>query len=444
MLYYSTANHQHTATLEQAVTKGLAPDGGLYMPEKLPLLPKAFLRNMSAMTLQELAYTIASVALKGDVPADVLHDIVFDAFDFDIPLVQTSKGKYVLELFHGPTMAFKDVGTRFMARLLNYYRTCHPEWRELNVLVPTSGDTGSAVANSFWHMPGVNVYVLFPRGAVNKIQKSQFATLGGNVTAIEVNGSFDDCKALVEKAFMDAELNDAMRLTSAMSINYARIVPQMVYYFWAYAQLVRQQQDVENLVFAVPCSNLGNLASGLMAQAMGLPVKRFISVENQNNIFYNYVMTGVFTPKPTQYSIAPALDAGCPNNFGRIVDLLGSHENICRHIHAYSYDDNQIIETILQTYDNEGYLLDPHSAVAYRAMGQDLQPGETGVTLATAHPAKLKRMMENIIEEPVHLPDQLERFLDGEIRVKKMPNGFTAFKRHLLNHVHHTLARTTD
>ena len=433
MLYHSSNDHQHTATLQQAVTKGLAPDGGLCMPDSLPRLPKAFLRNMSGMTLQEMAYSIASYALQGDVPPDVLHNIVFDAFDFDIPLIKTPGGRYVLELFHGPTMAFKDVGTRFMARLLDYYRSCHPEWSTLNVLVPTSGDTGSAVANSFWRMPGVNVYVLYPRGGVNKIQKSQFASLGGNVTAIEVNGSFDDCKKLVEDAFMDKELNDAMRLTSAMSINYARIIPQMVYYFWTYAQLVKRQEDVSKLVFAVPCSNLGNLASGLMAQAMGLPVKRFVSVENQNNIFYNYVKTGVFRPKPTQYSIAPALDAGCPNNFGRIVDLLGSYDNICRHIHAYSYDDNQIIDTILHTYDDEGYLLDPHSAVAYRAMIEDLQPGETGVSLATAHPAKLKHLMENIIEEPLILPEQLARFISGELHITKMSNGFTAFKRLLLN-----------
>ena len=432
MQYYSTSNRQLTATLEQAVIKGLAPDGGLFMPEGLPRLPKAFLRNMSGMTLQEVAYAIASFALNSDVPADVLHDIVFDAFDFDIPLVKTPGGHYVLELFHGPTMAFKDVGTRFMARLLDYYRKLHPEWSTLNVLVPTSGDTGSAVANSFWRMPGVNVYVLFPRGAVNKIQKSQFASLGLNVTAIEVNGSFDDCKSLVEKAFMDPELNETMRLTSAMSINYARIVPQMVYYFWAYAQLVNRQVDTSSLVFAVPCSNLGNLASGLMAQRMGLPVKRFVSVENQNNIFYNYVKTGVFTPKPTKYSIAPALDAGCPNNFGRIVEILGDHENICRHIHAYSYDDNQIIDTIMRTYDDEGYLLDPHSAVAYRAMGEDIQPGEVGVTLATAHPAKLQHMMENIIEEPVILPSQLARFVSSDLSVTKMPNGFTAFKRLLM------------
>ena len=433
MLYHSSNNHQNTASLEQAVIKGLAPDGGLYMPDSLPHVPKAFLRNMSAMTLQEVAYAISSCALQGDVPADVLHDVVFDAFNFDIPLVKTPGGHYVLELFHGPTMAFKDVGTRFMSRLLDYYRTRHPEWRTLNVLVPTSGDTGCAVANSFWGMPGVNVYVLYPRGTVNRIQKAQFASLGGNVTAIEVNGSFDDCKSLVEKAFMDAELNEAMRLTSAMSINYARIVPQMVYYFWAYVQLVKQHVDVGRLVFAVPCSNLGNLTSGLMAQAMGLPVKRFVSVENQNNIFYQYVKTGVFTPRPTQYSIAPALDSGCPNNFGRILEILGSHEKICRHINAYSYDDNQLIETIMSTYDDEGYLLDPHSAAAYRAMKEDLQPGETGVALATAHPAKLKHLMENIIEEPIILPDQLAGFLNGETHVKKMPNGFTAFKRLLLS-----------
>ncbi len=433
MLYYSTTNPHNTATLEQAVTRALAPDGGLYVPQSLPLLPNAFLRNMSAMTLQELAYAVAASAFSSDVPPDVLHDIVVKALNFDIPLVKTIGGNYVLELFHGPTMAFKDVGTRFMARLLDYYRTRHPEWKTLNVLVPTSGDTGSAVANSFHGMAGVNVYVLYPRGEVNKIQKAQFASLGGNVTAIEVNGSFDDCKRLVEQAFLDRELNAAMRLTSATSINYARLVPQTFYYFWAYAQLLKRQVDTSNLVFAVPCSNLGNLASGLMAQAMGLPVKRFVSVENQNNIFYNYIQTGVFTPKPTQYSIAPALDAGNPTNFGRIVELLESHENICRHVHAYSYDDNQIIDTIMQTYDNEGYLLDPHSAVAYRAMQEDLQPGEVGITLATAHPAKLQHLMENIIEEPVVLPEQLARFVSSELHVKKMPNGFTAFKRLLLD-----------
>lgn len=433
MLYHSTLNHQHTTTLEQAVIKGLAPDSGLYMPDRLPRLPGAFLRNMGAMTLQELAYAISAFALKDDVPADVLHDIVFDAFDFDIPLVKTSGGNYVLELFHGPTMAFKDVGTRFMARLLNYYRSRHPEWHTINVLVPTSGDTGSAVANSFWGMSGINVYALYPRGAVSKLQKAQFATLGGNVTAIEVNGSFDDCKSLVEKAFLDDELNDRLRLTSAMSINYARLVPQMIYYFWSYAQLVNDGADVSNLVFAVPCSNLGNLTSGLMAQQMGLPVKRFISVENQNNIFYNYVKTGVFTPKPTQYSIAPALDAGCPNNLGRVIELLGSHDNVCRHIHAYSYDDNQIIDTIQQTYRDEKYVIDPHTAVAYRAMHEDLQPGETGVTLATAHPAKLKNLMERIIDAPLTMPFQLSRFVNAEMHVHKMSNGFTAFKRLLLD-----------
>jgi len=433
MQYYSTKNHQLRATLEQVVTSGLAPDGGLYMPECLPRLPKAFLRNMSAMSLQEMAYAIATYALKGDVPAGVLHDIVYDAFNFNIPLVKTAVGRYVLELFHGPTMAFKDVGARFMARLLNYYRSQHPDWPTLNVLVPTSGDTGSAVANSFHGMPGIKVFVLYPRGVVNKIQKSQFATLGGNVTAIEVNGSFDDCKQLVETAFLDDELNAAMPLTSAMSINYARIIPQMIYYFWAYTQLARRHVDTDNLVFAVPCSNLGNLASGLMAQRMGLPVKRFVSVENQNNIFYNYVKTGVFTPKPTQYSIAPALDAGCPNNFGRIVDLLQSHENVCRHIHAYSYDDQQIIDTISRTYNDEGYLLDPHTAVAYRAFDEDLRPGETGIALATAHPAKLKNLVEGIINESVILPAQLARFISSDMHITRMTNGYNAFKQLLLN-----------
>jgi threonine synthase len=433
MNYFTTTNKHSIATLEQAVTKALSPDGGLYMPERLPRLPKAFLHNISSMSLQDMAYAIGAFAFNGDVPPDVLHDIVFEALDFIIPLVKTASGRYVLELFHGPTMAFKDVGTRFMSRLLDYYRTCHPEWRPLNVLVPTSGDTGGAVANSFRAKAGVNVFVLYPHGAVNEIQRSQFATLGGNVKAIEVSGSFDDCKSLVEEAFLDPQLNDAMRLTSATSINYARLVPQMFYYFWAYAQLVSQHVDTNNLVFAVPCSNLGNLTSGLMAQKMGLPVKRFISVENQNNIFYNYVKTGVFTPKPTQYSIAPALDSGCPTNFGRIVELLGSHENVCRHIHAYSYDDDQIVETILKTYHEEEYLLDPHTAVAYRALQDDLQPGEVGIALGTAHPAKLRSLMEGIINKPIPLPKRLSKPLKRNLQVIKMNNGFSAFKNLLLS-----------
>ena len=433
MLYYSTRNKHNTATLEQAVTRGVAPDGGLYLPQRLPRLPKAFLRNMVGMSLQELGYAIAAFALKDDVPADVLHNIICKTFHFEIPLVKTPSGRHVLELFHGPTMAFKDIGTMFMARLLDHYRKHHPEWKTLNVLVPTSGDTGSAVSNSFHNMPGVRVYVLYPKGAVSEIQRAQFATLGDNVTAIEVDGTFDDCKQLVERAFMDEELNQVLRLTSAMSINYARLVPQMIYYFWAYVQLVKAGEDVGDLVFAVPCSNLGNLTSGLLAQHMGLPVKRFISVENQNNIFYNYVRTGVFTPKPTQYSIAPALDAGCPNNFERIVALLGSHESVCSHIHAYSYNDEQIINTIQQTHHDDGYLLDPHTAVAYRALAEDLMPGETGIALGTAAPAKLLPLMERLIREPLLLPKQLEQFLNADVQITRMKNGYTTFKRLLLS-----------
>lgn len=432
MKYYSTSNRSNTATLEEAVIKGLAPDGGLYMPEQLPKLPQAFLRNMSGMTLQEMGYAIAAFALRGDVDADVLHDIVYATLDHDIPLVSITSNRYVLELFHGPTMAFKDIGTRFLARLLAHYTPKHPEWHTLNVLVPTSGDTGSAVANSFVGMPGVHVYVLYPRGSVNLIQQAQFATLGQNVTAIEVNGTFDDCKALVAKAFMDDELNAHMRLTSATSINVARLIPQMFYYFWAYAQLVKQGIDPNELVFAVPCANLGNLTSGLLAQAMGLPVKRFVSVENENNIFYHYVKTGIFTPKPSVQSIAPALDAGNPTNFGRVVELLGDVEQVRQHIHAYSYNDNHIIETMRTTYLQEGYLLDPHSAVAYRALTEDLQPGEIGIALATAHPAKLKPTVEQIIGTQLEIPPQLARFLNGHLQVKTMNNGFTSFKRLLL------------
>jgi threonine synthase len=427
MLYHSTNNNQHTARLEQAVAKGLAPDGGLYVPDSLPRLPKAFLRNMSAMTLQEMAYAIAAFALKGDVPEDVLHDIVYSAFDFEIPLVKTASGNYVLELFHGPTMAFKDVGTRFMALLLNYYRTRHPEWKTLNILVPTSGDTGSAVANSFWGMPGVRVYVLYPRDAVNKIQKSQFATLGGNVTAIEVNGTFDDCKSLVEKAFMDLELNSLMRLTSAMSINYARLVPQMIYYFWAYTQLMRQQK-VGDLVFAVPCSNLGNLTSGLMAHQMGLPVKRFICASNSNNVLTDFIRTGVYNKNRDFYTtVSPSMDILVSSNLERLLycmsgcndaetkgymDLLKSEgvytvstkikEKLQSMFWGGYADEDATKRTIHDLFEQQGYLCDTHTAVAVSVC--DAYIRESGdptpvVIASTASPYKFSKAVLSALDK---------------------------------------------
>ena len=280
------------ASLEEAVIHAVAPDGGLYMPQSVPRLPLAFIRNMANMSLQEIGYAIANFAFQGDVDATVLHDIVYDTLNFPMPIHQLESGQFVLELFHGPTMAFKDVGARFMGRLLAYFKRKHSDWPVINVLVPTSGDTGAAVASGFCDVPGVHVYVLYPQDKVSYSQEAQFATLGHNVTAVMVNGTYDDCKSLVEQALMDKSLNSRMQLTTATTINVARLIPQTFYYFYAVAELMRQGEDVSNLVISVPCANLGNLASGLLARAMGLPVKRFVSVENDNNIFYHYVQTG--------------------------------------------------------------------------------------------------------------------------------------------------------
>jgi threonine synthase len=339
--------------------------------------------------------------------------------------------RYSLELFHGPTLAFKDVGARFMARLLGYFNK--QEKGLVNVLVATSGDTGSAVANGFLGVEGVRVFVLYPQGKVSKIQESQFTTLGKNITAIEVNGTFDDCQALVKSAFMDEELNEKMRLTSANSINVARFLPQMFYYFHAYAQLVQRGQDVSNLVMAVPSGNFGNITAGLIGKAMGLPIKRFIAANNANDIFYKYLQTGRYEPKPSIATIANAMDVGDPSNFARVLDLYKhSHEAICKDISGCTYTDEQIADTMAETYKNEGYMLDPHGACGYRALKEGMKPGEVGVFIETAHPAKFKDTVEAIIGDEVKIPAKLKAFMKGKKQTVKMSNGFTAFKKYLM------------
>ena len=434
MRYYSTKNYNVTATLADAIFKGLAPDGGLFMPERVVRLPKAFINNIGWMSLQDIGYALANFSLSGDVDPNVLHDIINDTLNFPIPLCQIDDNRYVLELFHGPTMAYKDVGVRFMARLLAYFRQLHPDHNTVNVLVPTSGDTGGAVANGFAQLPGVHVYVLYPQDGVSYVQEAQFASLGSNITALEVKGTFDDCKHMAEQAFMDEDLNRRMVLTSATSINIARLLPQTFYYFYAYAQLMQQHPEAAgNVVFAVPSANLGNLASGLMARKMGLPVSRFVSIENVNNIFYQYLQTGQFTPRPSVYSIAPALDAGNPTNFPRITAMLGDVEQVRNVVHGYSYNDEEILHTITDVYNRYGYVMDPHTAIAWRGLTQDLQPDETGICLATAHPAKFANAVEAAIGHEVEMPLQLVRFLRGTRHVTPINSGYKALRNFLLS-----------
>lgn len=433
MQYYSTNGQSPKVGLQVAVVHGLASDRGLFMPEIIPTIPNAFFKNISEMTLQEIAYVVANTLFGQDVESETLKNIVYDTLNFDIPLVHVDENRYSLELFHGPTLAFKDVGARFMARLLGYFN--QKDGKDVvNVLVATSGDTGSAVANGFLNVPGVKVYVLYPKGKVSKIQEAQFTTLGANITAIEVNGTFDDCQALVKSAFMDKELNEKMQLTSANSINVARFLPQMFYYFYAYAQLAKMGKPLDKIVVSVPSGNFGNITAGLIGKRMGLPISRFIAANNRNDIVYQYLNTGVYSPRPSIATIANAMDVGDPSNFARILDLYqNSHSKISSEISGFTYTDEQIAETLADTYKKTGYLLDPHGAVGYRSLLEGLKPDEIGVFLETAHPAKFKETVELIINAKVSIPAKLAAFMKGTKSTIKMTASFNAFKKFLMN-----------
>lgn len=432
MKYYSTNKQAPVATLEEAVVKGLAGDKGLYMPERIKVLPDTFFEKMKEMSFQEISYVVADAFFGEDIDADTLKQIVYDTLPFDAPVVHVSDSIYSLELYHGPTLAFKDVGGRFMARLLGHFIRKQGK-KEVNVLVATSGDTGSAVANGFLGVPGIHVYVLYPKGKVSPIQECQFTTLGQNITALEVEGTFDDCQALVKSAFMDAELNAHMQLTSANSINVARFLPQAFYYFYAYAQLAKLGK-VDNLVFCVPSGNFGNITAGLFGKRMGLPVKRFIAANNRNDIFLQYLLTGVYSPRPSVATIANAMDVGDPSNFARVLDLYGgSHDAICNDISGCMFTDQQIAETLKNTFDETGYLLDPHGSCGYRALKEQLKDGETGVFLETAHPAKFKDTVEEILGSSIEIPAKLQEFMKGTKQSIQLDKDFAGFKSYLLS-----------
>lgn len=432
MRYYSTNGKAPTADLKKAVIKGLAEDKGLYMPESIKVMPPSFFYNIQNMTFQEIALQVADAFFGEDVDKEALYDIVYDTLSFDCPVVKVTDNIYSLELFHGPTLAFKDVGARFMARLLKYFLSKEQVNDEVNVLVATSGDTGSAVANGFLGVSGINVFVLYPKGKVSAIQECQFTTLGHNITAIEIDGVFDDCQALVKSAFMDEELNRHMRLTSANSINVARFLPQAFYYFYAYAQMKRQQL-ADNLVVCVPSGNFGNICAGLFAKRMGFPIKRFIASNNANRVFYDFLQTGTYTPRSSIQTIANAMDVGNPSNFARIYDLYkGNYNAICADISGATFSDSQIAETIHNVYTATGYVCDPHGACGYRALSEGLKPDETGVFLETAHPAKFKSVIDKILGKGIEIPTSLQRFMQGEKKNITMTKDFADFKAYLL------------
>ncbi|HOU67401.1 MAG TPA: threonine synthase [Paludibacteraceae bacterium] len=431
MKYYSTNGKADRATLQEAVVKGLASDKGLFMPEVIKQLPSSFFDKMKDMSFQEIAYTVADAFFGEDIDAASLKKIVYDTLSFDVPLVHVNDNIYSLELYHGPTLAFKDVGARFMSRLLGYF-IAKENQKEVNVLVATSGDTGSAVANGFLGVKGIRVFVLYPKGKVSPIQECQFTTLGQNITALEIDGVFDDCQALVKSAFMDEDLNKHMKLTSANSINVARFLPQAFYYFYAVAQLHKLGKK-DNIVICVPSGNFGNITAGLFGKKMGLPVSRFIAANNRNDIFFQYLLTSKYTPKASIQTIANAMDVGDPSNFARVIDLYKkSHEAITSEISGCTYTDDQIKETLKECYQKNKYLLDPHGAVAYRALTEFLKPNEVGVFLETAHPAKFKDTVENIIGESVVIPQKLQEFMKGTKQCVQLPKDFDSFKAYLM------------
>ena len=437
MQYYSTNQQAPMATLEKAVVKGLAEDRGLYMPERIKALPQSFFDNIHQLTFREIACEVADAFFGEDVPREDLHKIVCDTLSFDVPAVRVTDRIYSLELFHGPTLAFKDVGARFMARLLGYFNAKGQQVGDakgrVNVLVATSGDTGSAVANGFLGVPGIHVYVLYPKGKVSPIQECQFTTLGQNITALEVDGVFDDCQALVKSAFMDAELNAHMKLTSANSINVARFLPQSFYYFYAYAQM-KKLGLADELVVCVPSGNFGNICSALFGVKMGLPIKRFIAANNANDIFYNYLQTGRYEPKASVQTIANAMDVGDPSNFARIYELYHKdHAAICRDISGATYSDEQIAQTMRECLEQTGYQLDPHGACGYRALQEGLREQETGIFLETAHPAKFKGVVDSICGGDVAIPEKLAAFMKGKKQSVEIGKDFEGFKKFLMN-----------
>jgi len=431
MKYYSTNRQAPLATLEEVVVRSMAADKGLYMPERIPILDPAIIKLMKDMSFCEIAGIVAQAFFGDDMDADALKSIVNDALSFATPVVHVNDSIYSLELFHGPTLAFKDVGARFMARMLACFIRKKGIADMVNVLVATSGDTGSAVANGFLGVEGIHVYVLYPQGKVSPIQESQFATLGQNITALEIDGTFDDCQALVKEAFSDNELNSRLQLTSANSINVARILPQSFYYFNAYAQLDRMGK-ADDLIVCVPSGNLGNLTAGLFAAQMGLPVSHFIAANNRNDVFFSYLQTGNYMSRRSVATIANAMDVGNPSNFARILDMFGhDHQTICKWISGNSYNDEDIAVTMRRVYRDYNYMLDPHGACGYQALEDfRMQPGQTGLFLETAHPAKFKETVENILSAEVDIPAKLQSFMKGKkqsVQLGKDYDGFKAF-----------------
>lgn len=433
MKFISTNGDAPPVTFKEAILRGLAPDGGLYVPHEFPSVNSGFLDLVSRQNLQDIAYEITRLFVD-EIKPEYLKKMLDEAINFNAPLVHLHGDRYILELFHGPTMAFKDFGARFMSRL---FSALHDDkQKDIVILAATSGDTGSAVAQGFLGVEGIKVCLLYPSGKVSKLQEQQITTAGHNITALEVSGTFDDCQKMVKQAFSDSELAGELILSSANSINIARLIPQTFYYWYAIAQLEKYSQPI----FSVPSGNFGNLTAGLWAQKMGMPAKGFIAATNANDIFPEYLETGKFNPRPSVQTISNAMDVGNPSNFDRIEHLFDySHEKIKKHIWGASFTDDQTRNAIRKVYDETGYILDPHTAVGYLGVEEYIKSDEfrfgnnhsSFVILATAHPAKFSEEIEPVIQKEIKLPERLRKSMEKEKQSIELPNDYRSLKQFL-------------
>lgn len=432
MRYYSTRHKKNLVTFKTAVMDGLAKDGGLFMPESISVLPSSMLGSIENYSFQEIGYQIARNFIGDEIPNSDLLNIIEKAIDFPAPLVELSDQLSILELFHGPTLAFKDFGARFMARTMEYFAKGSD--KELNILVATSGDTGSAVAHGFYGVDGINVYLLYPSGKVSHIQEQQLTTLDKNITAIEIEGTFDDCQRLVKDAFLNSELNKKLNLSSANSINIARLIPQSFYYVNAFSQIKDKSKPI---VISVPSGNLGNITAGLFAKKMGIPIAKFIGATNRNDIFTEYLSTGRFNPRTSVQTLSNAMDVGNPSNLERIIELYdGDIGRIREDISSTSYSDESTRDGIEEIFEKYNYVIDPHGAVGYKALKHFLHSSSNvnvnGIVVETAHPAKFKDVVEDSIKNEVQIPERLAVCLTKKKKTIKMIKEFSVFKEFLL------------
>jgi len=433
MKYYSTNDKSNIVSFETAVMQGLASDGGLFMPVEIPKLEREFFASIEKYSFQEIGFRVAEEFIDGEISSNDLQNIISEAINFPAPLFNLSDNLSILELFHGPTLAFKDFGARFMAKTMGHFVSKRNI--ELNILVATSGDTGSAVAYGFYDTPGINVFVLYPKGKVSLIQEKQLTTLDKNITAIEVDGTFDDCQRLVKTAFVDAELNKKMNLSSANSINIARLLPQSFYYIEAYKQIPDKKLYK---IISVPSGNLGNLTAGLIAKKLGLPVDKFIGAVNSNTVFAEYVNEGKFEPRPSIQTLSNAMDVGNPSNLVRIQELY-SHllNDVQFDIYSESNDDKATRKGIKEVYEKYNYVIDPHGSVGYLAFKDYIEKNNLknyyGIVLETAHPAKFKDVIEEELKIEVEIPERLAVCLNKEKKAVSLPSDYNELKNFLMD-----------